>query len=545
MTDERATDLHLAIRAADLEAVTACLDSGTSANTPDWSGVSALARAAQGGRVEIVSLLLDRGASINRRQSDGGLALHGSLRHFPDSRVLDLLLAKGLSPLVRVHGATTVMEAARRGALDFVRRLIALGVDPHAVNDEGRTALDEAVSARRTDIEAYLRSLGVTEQHSGRRALVQSLLRAFGGKATEVRGGDWLVTPKRLGRNVQFQVRAAMHLVIFHSLRFSSRILRGKQPGILRIWHLDASAPVVATEDLPGYMPSVKEAPPLELSGAFRDAPLRAACRRDATEESKAALVAACREEEHLFAALELAAGDELVFGFGAVVLHAAGHEPGLATRRIAALERLVERLAFDRTPLKPLLSDVLTIQVGRGVATERPAQGPAHRWGGTAGARIACPHCSAWLAPVLRLDLRDTRLPPVLPGSDVFEALLCPDCADWGPTFLDHSQGAPRLIADEPSEEDADDEPQEPLLPARDVRLEAAKTRASARSRVGGAPSWLQGDATPECPRCREPMAFLLQLVSRADISFGDDGRLYVFTCADCRVSATMVQSH
>lgn len=546
---ERASRLHLAIEARDLAEVTACLDDGISANTPNWLGTSPLARGAQAGSVEIVALLLDRGASVNRRENDGGLALHGSLRHHPDSRILDLLLARGLSPHVRVHGKTSVMEAARLGALDFVRRLIDLGVDPHAVSDEGRSALDEAVSRQRTDVAEYLRGLGVTEHHASRRALVRALLRAFGGKATEITGGDWRVNPKRLGRNVSFQVRSGGHSMAFHSLRFHARALAGKQWGVLRVWHRDSGAPIQIGKHLPGHDALAPEPAPCDLAGAFRDAPLRAASRGDATDDARKALVAACRDAEETFAALHLGDGDELAIGAGAIVLLAAGHEPDLATRRAAALLRLVEHLALDRSPPKPLIADVLNIQVARGASAVTPGPGAAHRWGGMPDARIACPHCTAWLAPVLKLDLRDPRLAIILPGVDSFEALLCPDCADWGPLFLDHSQRPPAPIAEENAEDDASDDasddPPEQLLPARDVRLEAATTRASARSRVGGAPSWLQGEDTPECPRCHDDMAFVLQLVSRADISFGDEGRLYVFTCARCRVSATLVQSH
>jgi hypothetical protein len=39
--------------------------------------------------------------------------------------------------------------------------------------------------------------------------------------------------------------------------------------------------------------------------------------------------------------------------------------------------------------------------------------------------------------------------------------------------------------------------------------------------------------------------MAFVLQLASDSRISYGDMGMLYAFACPDCRITASLVQSH
>ncbi|HZD59153.1 MAG TPA: hypothetical protein VE439_01710 [Anaerolineae bacterium] len=66
---------------------------------------------------------------------------------------------------------------------------------------------------------------------------------------------------------------------------------------------------------------------------------------------------------------------------------------------------------------------------------------------------------------------------------------------------------------------------------------------------KLGGLPDWIQGEQHPECPECNKPMTFVCQFNSSEDISnsrdvqvFGDNGKLYVFTCCD---SITTIMQH
>jgi uncharacterized protein YwqG len=70
-------------------------------------------------------------------------------------------------------------------------------------------------------------------------------------------------------------------------------------------------------------------------------------------------------------------------------------------------------------------------------------------------------------------------------------------------------------------------------------------------RTKLGGKPDWIQGDETPECEECGEPMWFVAQIDSvehrsehnplmdeppkHIDFMFGDVGMIYVFSCFDC----------
>jgi uncharacterized protein YwqG len=71
-------------------------------------------------------------------------------------------------------------------------------------------------------------------------------------------------------------------------------------------------------------------------------------------------------------------------------------------------------------------------------------------------------------------------------------------------------------------------------------------------RTKLGGQPDWIQGDQTPHCSSCGEPMTFVAQIDSvehwsdknplsknaikeKQDYMFGDVGMIYVFFCFEC----------
>ncbi|WP_327432648.1 hypothetical protein [Streptomyces sp. NBC_01236] len=64
---------------------------------------------------------------------------------------------------------------------------------------------------------------------------------------------------------------------------------------------------------------------------------------------------------------------------------------------------------------------------------------------------------------------------------------------------------------------------------------------------RLGGEPDWLQGDETPDCPRCAGRMAFVAELEEGCDFAtsanFGGGGRGYVFGCRPCVEAAFLWQ--
>jgi uncharacterized protein YwqG len=63
----------------------------------------------------------------------------------------------------------------------------------------------------------------------------------------------------------------------------------------------------------------------------------------------------------------------------------------------------------------------------------------------------------------------------------------------------------------------------------------------------LGGVPWWVQADETPCCPRCRRPMAFVVQLDEgngrHTSANFGGGGCAYAYICQPCREAAFLWQ--
>jgi hypothetical protein len=94
---------------------------------------------------------------------------------------------------------------------------------------------------------------------------------------------------------------------------------------------------------------------------------------------------------------------------------------------------------------------------------------------------------------------------------------------------------------------------PEIPLVPrpASDAARTAlgfkwAGPRVGRRHKLGGRPAWIQGDASPQCPDCQQPMTFYGQLDSIGDaVSLADCGMIYVFVCFDCYECQAILQSY
>src|SRR5690606_15400261 len=110
-------------------------------DTVDAQGCTALLRAAGGGHLAVVDLLLRRGADATRAASSGATPLSAavSMRHLD---VVDRLLSAGAPLDQRLPGEVSVlMLAAALGLPDLVARLLTAGADIHASDAQGLSAL--------------------------------------------------------------------------------------------------------------------------------------------------------------------------------------------------------------------------------------------------------------------------------------------------------------------------------------------------------------------------------------------------------------------
>lgn len=65
-------------------------------------------------------------------------------------------------------------------------------------------------------------------------------------------------------------------------------------------------------------------------------------------------------------------------------------------------------------------------------------------------------------------------------------------------------------------------------------------------RSKVGGKPTFLQGEEYPICQSCGSKMTFYAQLDAIGDgFDIADCGLIYVFVCFDCYETKSIIQSY
>ncbi|MHA1730657.1 MAG: ankyrin repeat domain-containing protein [Promethearchaeota archaeon] len=135
--------------AGDLDGVKEALASGVSPDAVDSRDTSALRWAVQRGHSEVVKVLLDAGADVDKQSYTGWTALMDACFFSGDIEMVRMLLSAGADPNLgtEVNG-TALMFASLGGFVEVVRVLLEAGADPAAEisdgKDEGMTALSYA-----------------------------------------------------------------------------------------------------------------------------------------------------------------------------------------------------------------------------------------------------------------------------------------------------------------------------------------------------------------------------------------------------------------
>jgi hypothetical protein len=171
------------------------------------------------------------------------------------------------------------------------------------------------------------------------------------------------------------------------------------------------------------------------------------------------------------------------------------------------------------------------------------------HQFGGNFATPIACSFCGEQTNLMAQIDLSDSALPQTAFGPKKLPLFWCLTCLEWDPAFYDISGEIPKPLnaEGEPIPQSRELNQGEEDLPARAATLVPvpAGKKSGRKSKLGGKPNWVQSDETPDCPKCDAPMAFTAQLASDKHIAYSDMGLLYAFTCPDCKIIATSIQSH
>jgi uncharacterized protein len=149
--------LSVAMQERSLQAVRALLAApSTDVNALNAAGESALMMAALKGDMDGATMLLERGAQVNK---SGWTPLHYAATG-PEPRLVRLLIDRGAelnapSP----NGTTPLMMAAQYGSEDSVKLLLERGADPKLRNDLKLGAVDFALKAGRNVLAARLEAL--------------------------------------------------------------------------------------------------------------------------------------------------------------------------------------------------------------------------------------------------------------------------------------------------------------------------------------------------------------------------------------------------
>lgn len=127
------------VKSGKLEEVEKLLALKADVNAHDYDGKTPLILVV--GNIELMRLLLDKGANPNSRDNFGNTALLAA----PDIANAKLLLNKGASPnLSNNDGYTLLISAAERGDENLARLLLEHNADPNIINKDGGTALSWA-----------------------------------------------------------------------------------------------------------------------------------------------------------------------------------------------------------------------------------------------------------------------------------------------------------------------------------------------------------------------------------------------------------------
>ena len=162
--------LHEAAAIGDSGRVRAALEREPSQlDTDSPEGFTPLALAAHFGHLDVMRLLIDRGADVNRVATHrlAVTPLHAALfgRQVDAALLLieggaNVALARGGSGWKRA-GWTPLHYAAGMGFSTLVQPLLDRGADPSRPDEEGKTPLDVAIEANHSGIADVLRSRGV------------------------------------------------------------------------------------------------------------------------------------------------------------------------------------------------------------------------------------------------------------------------------------------------------------------------------------------------------------------------------------------------
>ena len=146
------TPLHFAVRNGDIEIVKMLLDRGADVDAINLYNVTPLHIAVESKKVEIVELLLNHGACVNARNCNSSTPLLLAAKE-DSEEIVKLLLKHGADvnsayTCTSSEGYTPLCLAVKGGHEKVVQLLLECGANVDAQDNDGKTVLHFAVNRR-------------------------------------------------------------------------------------------------------------------------------------------------------------------------------------------------------------------------------------------------------------------------------------------------------------------------------------------------------------------------------------------------------------
>lgn len=526
------TTLFYAAEQGDTKRAMQALAEGANVEKPGGPfGETPLMAAARKGQVDTIKLLLKRGADPQKRLK-GSCALFDAVKHGSNLEVFDLLVAAGADIHAKFYEETLLMAAANAGCLPIVKRLVELGGNVHARDkNHNKTALDYAKSRNHQAVIDYLSSLGAKSERDAGRVLMKALARKYGGKPAETSVG-FLLNAKLAGNTCQFFSKADITGALVANLHYKAAELKhAAVPGLI----FSGEQTPLDPYSTPGKKVKVKSAS--DLLGIT----VRRASGGQAVPEKF--IMDFCKRHREFFKQLNLSDQEQVGITSEITRFYWTGTDGKAVLARFNLFESFVKEISTPPLPERLLVKTEWLIRLAPKAGGAKSAG--RHMLGGALTKPVACPHCGLATNLMAQLDLSDPVLPKTALGRRKFPVLWCMNCGEWDAAFFDISGTTPKPLAGISSK--AANGCGEEDLPEHRAILAPVPSgkKAGHKSKLGGSPTWIQSETIPDCPKCKKPMAFILQLASDSRISYCDMGMLYSFSCPDCQMSASLIQSH
>jgi len=152
------------------------IDKGADVNAKNKNGATALILAADKGNAEIVSFLIDKGADFNSKDGNGTALMLAANKG--NAEFVRFLIDKGADVNAKDSlGYTALMKAAGRGHANIMRILLDKGADVNTRTNDGYAALTHAAGSGHTDIVRALIDKGAdvnSKSSTGDTALIRA-----------------------------------------------------------------------------------------------------------------------------------------------------------------------------------------------------------------------------------------------------------------------------------------------------------------------------------------------------------------------------------